>query len=78
MDKALARAHILEGLRIALDHIDEVIRLIRASKTTEEARNGLISQFGLSEKQAQAILDMGLQEVNRLRKRERLKLNIKN
>lgn len=66
LDKALARAHILEGLRIALDHIDEVIRLIRASKTTEEARNGLMSQFGLSEKQAQAILDMRLQRLTGL------------
>lgn len=66
LDKALARAHILEGLRIALDHIDEVIRLIRSSKTTEEARNGLISQFGLSEKQAQAILDMRLQRLTGL------------
>ncbi|NLZ47654.1 MAG: DNA gyrase subunit A [Clostridiales bacterium] len=66
LDKALARAHILEGLRIALDHIDEVIRLIRASKTTEEARNGLMSQFGLTEKQAQAILDMRLQRLTGL------------
>ena len=66
LDKALARAHILEGLRIALDHIDEVIALIRASKTTEEARNGLMSRFGLSEKQAQAILDMRLQRLTGL------------
>ncbi|MCX7951235.1 MAG: DNA gyrase subunit A [Clostridiales bacterium] len=66
LDKAEARAHILEGLRIALDHIDEVIKLIRASKTTEEARNGLMARFGLSEKQAQAILDMRLQRLTGL------------
>jgi DNA gyrase subunit A len=66
LDKALARAHILEGFRIALDHIDEVIALIRASRTTEEARNGLMSRFGLSEKQAQAILDMRLQRLTGL------------
>src|SRR5690606_16841554 len=63
LEKAEARAHILEGLRIALDHIDEVINLIRASRTTEEARQGLIERFGLSEKQAQAILDMRLQRL---------------
>jgi DNA gyrase subunit A len=63
LDKAEARAHILEGLRIALDHIDEVIKLIRASRTTEIARNGLMETFGLSEKQAQAILDMRLQRL---------------
>jgi len=66
LDKALARAHILEGFRIALDHIDEVIALIRASRTTEDARNGLMSRFGLSEKQAQAILDMRLQRLTGL------------
>ncbi|MBV4432175.1 DNA gyrase subunit A [Clostridium tyrobutyricum] len=66
LDKALARAHILEGLRIALDHIDEVINLIRSSKTTDEARNGLMSNFQLSEKQAQAILDMRLQRLTGL------------
>lgn len=66
LDKAMARAHILEGLKIALDHIDEVINLIRASKTTDEAKNGLISRFGLSEKQAQAILDMRLQRLTGL------------
>src|SRR5699024_9469428 len=59
--RAEARAHILEGLRIALDHLDEVIALIRGSKTTDEARTGLIERFGLTEKQAQAILDMRLQ-----------------
>lgn len=66
LDKALARAHILEGFRIALDHIDEVIRLIRASKTTEEARNSLMTSFSLSERQAQAILDMRLQRLTGL------------
>ncbi|MCP3026921.1 DNA gyrase subunit A [Halobacillus sp. A5] len=64
--KAEARAHILEGLRIALDHLDEVIQLIRGSQTTEIARNGLIERFGLSEKQAQAILDMRLQRLTGL------------
>ncbi|MGM8212875.1 DNA gyrase subunit A [Virgibacillus sp. W0430] len=64
--KAEARAHILEGLRIALDHLDEVITLIRNSKTTEIARSGLIERFKLSEKQAQAILDMRLQRLTGL------------
>lgn len=66
LDKALARAHILEGLRIALDHIDEVIKLIRASKNTAEAKEGLMNNFNLSEKQAQAILDMKLQRLTGL------------
>ncbi len=66
LDKALARAHILEGFRIALDHIDEVIRLIRSSKTTEDARNNLMNTFNLSERQAQAILDMRLQRLTGL------------
>lgn len=66
LDKAEARAHILEGLRIALDYIDEVINLIRSSKTTEIARNGLIDRFNLSEKQSQAILDMKLQRLTGL------------
>ncbi|MCM3239608.1 DNA gyrase subunit A [Heyndrickxia oleronia] len=64
--KAEARAHILEGLRIALDHIDEIISLIRSSQTTEIARNGLMENFSLSEKQAQAILDMRLQRLTGL------------
>lgn len=64
--KAEARAHILEGLRIALDRIDEVINLIRSSKTTDIAREGLMTEFGLSEKQAQAILDMRLQRLTGL------------
>lgn len=66
LEKAEARAHILEGLRIALDHIDQVISLIRASRTVEIAREGLMSNFGLSEKQAQAILDMRLQRLTGL------------
>jgi len=64
--KAEARAHILEGLRIALDHLDEVIALIRGSRTTEEAREGLITRFALSDEQAQAILDMRLQRLTGL------------
>jgi DNA gyrase subunit A len=64
--KAEARAHILEGLRIALDHLDEVIALIRSSRTAEEARDGLISRFSLSYDQAQAILDMRLQRLTGL------------
>ncbi|GFR38161.1 DNA gyrase subunit A [Insulibacter thermoxylanivorax] len=64
--KAEARAHILEGLRIALDHLDEVINLIRSSRTTEEAREGLITRFSLSHEQAQAILDMRLQRLTGL------------
>ncbi|HLS22718.1 MAG TPA: DNA gyrase subunit A [Pseudogracilibacillus sp.] len=66
LNRAEARAHILEGLRIALDHLDEVISLIRNSKTTEIARNGLMERFELSEKQAQAILDMRLQRLTGL------------
>lgn len=61
--KAEERAHILEGLLIALDNIDAVIELIRSSKTVEDARNGLMSKFSLSEIQARAILDMRLQKL---------------
>ncbi|HZG15567.1 MAG TPA: DNA gyrase subunit A, partial [Candidatus Bathyarchaeia archaeon] len=64
--QAEARAHILEGLRIALDHIDEIISLIRASRTTEEARDGLMNNYTLSYEQAQAILDMRLQRLTGL------------
>ena len=64
--KAEARAHILEGLIIALDHIDEVIKLIRASKTPDEARAGLVATFRLSDEQAKAILDMKLQRLTGL------------
>ena len=66
LNKAEARAHILEGLRIALDNIDEVIHIIRASKTSEIAKNTLIEKFGLSEKQAQAILEMKLRRLTGL------------
>ena len=66
LDKAMARAHILEGLLIALDRIDEVIDLIRSSATPPIAREGLMTTFGLSEKQAQAILDMRLQRLTGL------------
>ena len=64
--KAEARYHILEGLKIALDHLDAVISLIRASKTVPEAREGLMTSFGLSQIQAQAILDMQLQRLTGL------------
>ena len=64
--KAEERAHILQGLIIALDNIDEVIALIRGSKTPEEARNGLMTRFELSEVQARAILDMRLQKLTGL------------
>ncbi|GGM28690.1 DNA gyrase subunit A [Paraliobacillus quinghaiensis] len=64
--KAEARAHILEGLRIALDHIDEIIALIRGSETADIARTGLMENYELSEKQAQAILDMRLQRLTGL------------
>ncbi|MFW5960952.1 MAG: DNA gyrase subunit A [Desulfohalobiaceae bacterium] len=64
--KAEQRAHILEGLRIALDNIDEVVRLIRASSTPEEAKQGLMQRFGLSETQSQAILDMRLQRLTNM------------
>jgi len=64
--KAEDRRHILLGLKIALDHLDEVIKLIRGSKTPEEARFGLVSKFNLSDKQAQAILDMRLQRLTGL------------
>ncbi|HET5016945.1 TPA: DNA gyrase subunit A [Streptococcus pneumoniae] len=65
-EKAEARAHILEGLLIALDHIDEVIRIIRASETDAEAQAELISKFKLSERQSQAILDMRLRRLTGL------------
>ncbi len=66
LKKAEERAHILQGLKIALDNIDEVIALIKASKTVKEAREGLIDKFELSEIQAQAILDMRLQKLTSL------------
>lgn len=66
LNKAEARAHILEGLRIALDNIDEVINIIRSSKTSEIAKNTLMERFGLSDKQAQAILEMRLRRLTGL------------
>ena len=66
LDVAEKRVHILEGLKIALDHIDAVIKLIRASKTDEEARTGLINQFGLTEIQANSILEMKLRRLTGL------------
>jgi DNA gyrase subunit A len=68
--KAEARAHILEGLRIALDHLDAVIALIRGSKTTPEARDGLMREFGLTQVQAQAILEMQLQRLTGLERQK--------
>ena len=68
--KAEARAHILEGLKIALDHLDEVIRLIRGSKSPAEARAGLMTTFALSLIQAQAILDMQLQRLTGLERQK--------
>jgi DNA gyrase subunit A len=70
--EAEKRAHILEGLLIALDHLDEVIKLIRASDTPEAARDGLMSEFGLSEIQARAILDMTLRRLTGL-ERDKIK-----
>ena len=66
LEQAKARAHVLEGLIIAVDNLDEVIRLIRASSTPKEARDRLMSRFALSEIQAQAILDMRLQRLTNL------------
>jgi DNA gyrase subunit A len=68
--KAEARAHILEGLKIALDHLDQVIALIRASKSPPEAREGLMTTFGLSQIQSQAILDMQLQRLTGLERQK--------
>ena len=68
--KAEARYHVLEGLKIALDHLDAVITLIRGSKTPPEAREGLIASFGLTQVQAQAILDMQLQRLTGLERQK--------
>jgi DNA gyrase subunit A len=72
LKKAEDRAHVLEGLLIALDHLDEVIKLIRASSTVQEAKDGLMSTFELSDIQAQAILDMRLQKLTGL-ERDKIK-----
>jgi DNA gyrase subunit A len=73
LKKAEHRAHILEGLNIALDHLDAVIKLIRASRTVDQARRGLITNFELSKIQAQAILEMQLQKLTRLERDKILK-----
>jgi DNA gyrase subunit A len=73
LKKAERRAHILEGLNIALDHLDEVIALIRASRTVEQARKGLITNFNLTKIQAQAILEMQLQKLTGLERDKILK-----
>jgi DNA gyrase subunit A len=70
LKKAEARAHILEGLMIALDHLDAIIKLIRASKSVDEARKGLIERFKLSPIQAQAILEMQLQRLTQLERQK--------
>ena len=70
LDKAEKRAHILEGLKIALDHLDEIIALIRKSRDPETAKNGLMRTFKLSEIQAQAILDMRLQRLTGLERKK--------
>ncbi|HBJ8560937.1 TPA: DNA gyrase subunit A [Listeria monocytogenes] len=75
--KAEARAHILEGLRIALDNINAIIKLIRGSKTSDVAKEGLMTQFNLSDKQAQAILDMRLQRLTGL-EREKIEEEYQN
>jgi DNA gyrase subunit A len=72
LSEAQKRAHVLEGLLIALDHLDEVIKLIRGSQTPDEAREGLMSQFGLSDIQARAILDMTLRRLTGL-ERDKIK-----
>ena len=70
LNKAEGRAHILEGLKIALDNLDAVINLIRSSPTPDIAREGLMKSFNLTEKQAQAILDMRLQRLTGLERRK--------
>jgi DNA gyrase subunit A len=77
LKKAEDQAHILEGLKIALDNLDEVVALIRASKSPSEAKSQLIKKFSLSEKQAQAILDMRLQRLTGL-EREKIQQDYKN
>ncbi|MRX46459.1 DNA gyrase subunit A [Pedobacter puniceum] len=72
LNEAEKRAHILEGLLIALDHLDEVIKLIRSSQTPDDAREGLMSQFGLTDIQARAILDMTLRRLTGL-ERDKIK-----
>ena len=68
--QAEARAHILEGYRIALDHLDAVIQLIRRSRAADEARTGLMGEFGMTETQAQAVLDLRLQRLTQLERQK--------
>jgi DNA gyrase subunit A len=68
--QAEARAHILEGYRIALDHLDAVIQLIRRSRSVDEARAGIVEQFGMTETQAQAVLDLRLQRLTQLERQK--------
>ncbi len=70
LKKAEARAHILEGLKIALDHLDELIKLIRGSESGDVARAGMIDRFGMTETQAQAVLDMRLQRLTGLERQK--------
>ena len=76
LNKAEARAHILKGLKIAIDNLDEVINIIRSSKNEAQAKQGLIEKFGLSDKQAQAIVDMRLGRLTGL-EREKLEQELK-
>ncbi len=76
LDKAEKRVHILEGLKIALDHIDEVIKLIRASQSDEEAKEGLMTKFNLSEAQSEAILEMRLRRLTGL-ERDKIEAELK-
>jgi len=77
LNKALDKAHILEGLKIALDHLDEVISTIRNAPTAEVAKEGLMSKFSLSERQSQAILDLRLQRLTGL-ERQKIEDDLKN
>jgi DNA gyrase subunit A len=70
LKQAEARAHILEGYRIALDHLDAVIQLIRRSRSVDEARTGLMTEFGMTEIQAQAVLDLRLQRLTQLERQK--------
>ncbi len=70
LTKAQEKAHILEGLKIALDHLDEVIQTIRSAQNAEIAKNGLVEKFGLSERQAQAILELRLQRLTGLERQK--------
>lgn len=77
LNKAEERAHIIQGLLIALDNIDEVIKIVRNSRTTADAKAALSERFGLSDAQAQAIVDMRIRQLTGLA-RKTLKMNIRN